>query len=426
MRNQAGWRNDVVVVIRATGYRVPATVGMAIVGVLVARLGGPSVRGETAAVLAMALLIATVVNPGIGWEASRLARERDSSFAFTKMYQVLVGGTCVLLLATCLLLAIGKTWILWPAVLGFLFLWSQNLALLLVAERGSIAISRLLALRSLALLSGVTVLGLLGLVTTTTALAIYCLAEVAYTVALATVLWANSRAARHDGSSTRQPSDSQHDGLRVRISRSGREMASLIAQSERWQLSRLAEFALLRVGVIYVAFRLGSAEAGILAVALSIGEICLLVSAQVSEHFFHRQDLGVGRKPLEGLKLVLPAALAPVAAIVATGSLLIPKVFGQDYRESYAVFLALSLGVVGFAIMSYASAQSRALGTAVDLAWISMPALAANVLVMVLLVPQQGAIGAAIAFSSGASCGALMAVLRMSRFSQYPDSPSTP
>lgn len=421
MRRLGVRRSDIGVIVRDMGYRIPTIAGTAIVGIIIARFGGPDVRGETSAILALALLVATAVNPGIGWEASRLARTNGNSYALHKMIQVLTGATAVILAILVGVVIWGDLSTTLMVMLALGFLWSQNLGLLLVAERGTVVASRALFVRNtllMVVLIGITVAGLLNTLTVVVA---YLLSEATYTFVQIRSL------RRTDTTGTQQdevemepetaPDEECVDGSTPGSSTVAPETSvwQLLLSSEKWHISRLAQFSLMRIGVIVTAWQLGGSSAGVFAVAFSVGEICLLISLQVSGHFFHLQHKGAARSPLDGLKLLLPSVVLPVAGVVALGWWLIPLVYGNAFKESYEVFNALALGVVGFAIMQYASGQIRALGSAVDMAVCTLPALTVQVVAIPILLPRMGIIGAAWAFSLSTALGASIAMVIMRR-----------
>jgi len=88
----------------------------------------------------------------------------------------------------------------------------------------------------------------------------------------------------------------------------------------------------------------------------------------------------------------------------------VPLIFGNDYLPSIAVIRTLLPGVVFFTIFRVLNMDLAGRGKPALVLISTLPALAIAVVLNILLVPRYGALGAAMAASSGLGFGTLVMI----------------
>lgn len=168
------------------------------------------------------------------------------------------------------------------------------------------------------------------------------------------------------------------------------------------------QLALLMVG----AFA-GAAQAGIYRVADAAAAIAAMTASVVGTAATPMFSRLWGERDIAGLQRVaiLSAwgmalgALALGLPLAVFGHWLFPQVFGADFAASVPVFVVLWLGAIGFGCCGLALALATMTGHHVLGTYSLLVVAAVNLVLGLVLVPQLGAIGGALAALAGTVAG---------------------
>jgi len=116
------------------------------------------------------------------------------------------------------------------------------------------------------------------------------------------------------------------------------------------------------------------------------------------------------RKVLRLVRMAFVVVVAAAALLYLTAGWLVPLIFGNDYLPSIAVIRTLLPGVVFFTIFRVLNMDLAGRGKPALVLISTLPALAIAVVLNILLVPRYGALGAAMAASSGLGFGTLVMI----------------
>ncbi|MCC8907987.1 oligosaccharide flippase family protein [Curtobacterium sp. GD1] len=179
-------------------------------------------------------------------------------------------------------------------------------------------------------------------------------------------------------------------------------VGQVLSYGGRVWFGALAGIVLTRVDQSLMAPLAGTAALGIYAVAVSLSDIPLVVSSAVRDVAFSRQSSNVDRDGLARASRV--TTLAVLATCGITAALLpwfVPTFFGTDFTATIPVTLLLlagcalsvpgSLAGVGLAADGRPGLRSTSL----------LAAAACNLVLLIALAPEHGAMGAALATVGG-------------------------
>ncbi len=126
---------------------------------------------------------------------------------------------------------------------------------------------------------------------------------------------------------------------------------------------------------------------------------------------WHQQHLAGELRRLR--PLLGAAAYGTVAAIalVLVGHLLVAPVFGEAYRDSTVLLVPLAIGTACYSVSRIAIGLTVATGRARGALAADIPAMATALLAYLLLIPQHGALGAAVGSAIAYGVGAVLAVV---------------
>uniref|UniRef100_UPI0035301F32 lipopolysaccharide biosynthesis protein n=1 Tax=Nonomuraea sp. G32 TaxID=3067274 RepID=UPI0035301F32 len=108
-----------------------------------------------------------------------------------------------------------------------------------------------------------------------------------------------------------------------------------------------------------------------------------------------------------------------VCFLAAASPLLIPFVFGFSYEKSVVPLLLLAPGIIAFAIVRLTGQCLIRLGRPLTMSAITVGALAVNITLDTLFIPQWGAAGAALLSTIAQS---LLAAIEITRFIRHANS----
>jgi len=165
----------------------------------------------------------------------------------------------------------------------------------------------------------------------------------------------------------------------------------------------VAQLALLRVPVPLLSALAGTAAAGILAVAMPLGEALLILpvaAGTVLLPTYRAHGHLRGRVHRHALTTALVSAGAgTVLCLVAP--VLVPFVYGPEYADVSRLLLLLTPGFVVFAYGRVLQSSLQAGGRFFRVNAASVVGLATSLILQVVLTPAHGAGGAAVALSAG-------------------------
>ncbi|QLA14846.1 lipopolysaccharide biosynthesis protein [Desulfolutivibrio sulfoxidireducens] len=182
----------------------------------------------------------------------------------------------------------------------------------------------------------------------------------------------------------------------------------------RGTVSQFANSISRRVDVLFLAHYWGAEAVGYYAAAVSLAEIILAVSETVSTPFLPIRlgmDDEAGRRfsPLV-IAHVLPvmAVICLCAAVAAKPAILV--LFGRDFSPSLWPMILLLPGVLALSLYDFLKTDVLGLGRPGFISLVSVAAMVLNLGLNVLLIPEHGPAGAAMASSAayGLSCVCLL------------------
>lgn len=170
-----------------------------------------------------------------------------------------------------------------------------------------------------------------------------------------------------------------------------------------------------RVDVLLVYSLVGRAEAGHYSVALTMAQLVAFASLALSFALFPRV---AAVDEAEGLSLVarssrvgLATSAISIVALVILIPLVTPLAFGPQYRPSIAPALILVAGAALWAEQNLLARARTARGNTRLQLWSYGTTLIVMVVLDLILIPRFGAVGAALASTTGSGCGLVICAL---------------
>jgi O-antigen/teichoic acid export membrane protein len=384
--------------------RVVGATGFFVAAVIMARSLGPTGRGTFAFVTVVALLLARLASFGIGgatiYFAARRPSERARILGTNAGFVAVSGAAAIGLVAAFLFLVPGAR----PAGLTTELIWLMIPGTILVClvEWGLSFLlgARLLRAQTVAMGFGpwlyavaLAAAALLGDLDVERAAAAWVVSGLAWVTLIAV----------------------------LSIAATGIAFPSLplLVESVRFGVRAwaggLARSVNTRVDQLLMAYLSTQAALGVYAVAVNVSEALQYLPGAVAMAFAPAVAATAARDRLErtlrtfrGALLITLVTIPPAMAI---GAVLLPVVFGEQFRASIVPFLILAPGAIGFLVMRVFS--SAIMGAALP-GRSSMPAIAAlvtGVVLDLLLMPPYGATGAAIASTAAFAAGGLAGIV---------------
>jgi O-antigen/teichoic acid export membrane protein len=175
--------------------------------------------------------------------------------------------------------------------------------------------------------------------------------------------------------------------------------------------------ALLRLDQVILVPLSTTAELGIYAVAVTIGEAPLILNAAIRDVMFARESTEPSAARLTTAARVSGALVTgAAAALAALSPWLLPVLFGEAFRPAVGPALVMLAGIALSAAGSVAGSGLTGRGRPGLRSACLAVACAVNVVLLILLAPPLGALGAAIATAVGgvvASNAAIVLVCRL-------------
>ncbi|UDL03849.1 oligosaccharide flippase family protein [Marinobacter sp. CA1] len=187
-------------------------------------------------------------------------------------------------------------------------------------------------------------------------------------------------------------------------------------------LSSIVTFLNYKIDLLLIGFFLGALEAGLYVVAVQIGERLWMISqssgtillptlSSLDEFEKGRRDITVTVSCW-----VFVLTLLCAVALIALGYPFITLVFGEEYAVSYLILLLLIPGIIFGAPSRVIANDIASRGKPEYNLYVSLAALVMNVLGNVMLIPELGVHGAAIATSFTYSVTFIMRYFLYCRF----------
>ncbi len=386
--------------LRVSAIRVTA-VGIGTLGAItVARLGGPEIKGTSAAFAAGNSLVATLIALDVAQQIAHDCRvngvDGRSRPLLAWAWGMYASASCILLVAATVLGSSTATWL----ILGALaYLVPTQAGIVALASSGSRTVAVGAIIQQSGLLAAVLAFWGIGALNETTvkfAVVLGYLAPLPYFWRLLPPWeWSTLR---------------------------GRTGLTTILGAARgglsWQVGRLSQMALFRMDVMALSVITGPAAAGVYSVGLSlaslVGLIPQVVSADVYHHAHQQRDVSPLRQAVKIITLTAAAAIP----LVVLGKPLISIAFGSAFTESYWAMLAALPGVVAFGVVQVCTSYVRVHGTAGLFAAYTLPGSLVMLGALLVLIPSLTVVGAGIAFSIGSFTSAGVGLYISSRLRQ--------
>lgn len=368
---------------------------------IVSRAIGPEGRGETAAALALFLIVPVVISIGMPMEVRRLAAitETDAALRSARLVTALLTLAAVVLAIACyfslfesfdqvarIAATVGVALSTIPAS------WALDVSVLIAQERfGAVALLQVIQPATYVIM--IVALWMLDVATVATVLVAFTVGNVANFVA-GLVL-------------TRSPLRGEVFQCRLLLTRSLEFYAGSVAQIASTRLDQVLALPLI-----------GAQQAGFYSVAVTVGSAPPLVLGHALAGSVFRGIARANddeRKRLETTAIRSAIALAmmccPILAIAAYP--LVPFIFGADFEDALpATFIAIAAG--GAQLVCFvASSAATARGRGKLLTWAQVGGLAAGILALVPLGHIAGALGASIASAIGFTVTLLILALSL-------------
>lgn len=368
--------------------RLGASALMLVSAPIVARALGPDGRGETAAALALFLIVPVVLGLGIPLEVRRQAATSDGHAVIrtarrTVAYSAVIAIGIAALANFTIFSEFGPSGRL-VATIGVALAplstsWSMDVSVL-VAHRRYRGVLLMQLLQPAVYVALIVVFWVIGVANVATVL-IASIAGTGATFAAGLLL-------------VRVP----FQGARV-------DTKPLVRGGIKFFGSAIAEVASVRADQVVALPLIGAYQAGLYSVAATIGSVPLAIGHALGASYFApiANSHGQNRFRLQGEAIRAAAAAAaigiPVVAVLAW--MTIPIVFGRDFAPSINATMIVLLGSAAMLVAYVASMALAAQGRGVNMTIAQIAALVCAIASLFILGPPLGAVGAAFASTLG-------------------------
>jgi O-antigen/teichoic acid export membrane protein len=207
----------------------------------------------------------------------------------------------------------------------------------------------------------------------------------------------------------------------VRASR-GRGSQSLALPPLLWYALPIGGMSVIaflnyRLDVFFVGKLSGLSQVGIYTVAVSLAQLIWLLPQAAATvllpHVSRQRSRAAGDTAADTARVTRIVVLASVGASVAVGVgsvLLLPTVFGNAFKPSIVLLIALLPGCVMLSIATVPAAYIAGIGRPGINLRIATVTLAVTVVMDVALIPRFGAMGAAVASTTAYSISAILTI----------------
>ncbi len=176
-------------------------------------------------------------------------------------------------------------------------------------------------------------------------------------------------------------------------------MTSLLGYGLRAHLMLVIALISYRVGLYVLRYFHDDATVGQYSIALNVAEVLLFIPNSFGIILFSRTSGSTKEEadrftPIAARNVLLVTIIA-AAVLAIAAPVLVPLVFGRDFRPAVSPFFVLLPGVVIFALYRVLSYDIIGRGFPLRVSIASATGLLANLATAIILVPAMGAMGAA-------------------------------
>lgn len=175
----------------------------------------------------------------------------------------------------------------------------------------------------------------------------------------------------------------------------------LLSTGAKYHAGMAALFLLWRIDVLILNPRVSAREVGLYSLAVTIAELAYFIAEGVGQAVISRQ---VGSTMSEAPSFTarvarsnLLFAVLLLTPIVIAAPIAVPLVFGDEYRGSVLPLVVLAPGAIGIAVARAILPYLVRLDRPLAVSGLALTALAVNILLNLLLIPQMGITGASLA-----------------------------
>lgn len=359
------WRRPQQLIASRVGVAIQVRIVAYAVGIaqsiVVARVGGPEVRGIGAAYFASLVLAYEIVSLDLVQQYVRRARAAARPYVFTSY--LLKGWALYAAVAVPIgmIVFLGDGAFPWLVAGTIAYMWGAQGLVGSAAFRGPVAGSTVALVQQLSLLAGVAAFALWGTLDGTAIKAVYI---IGYLLPLAYTLPMMPRRGDRFPPQTSSASKAPPTGASASTSPVARlrDLPALAAQGGHWQLAKVFEILILQGGVFLVAWHSGDAAAGIYATGAKLAMLTLIVSSQfAADALFRATTRGEDRLRRDATRgVVATAAMSLALAVVAAP--LIRIAYGEEFLGAIPVTLMLLPGAIAWASYQVSNQLVRIFG----------------------------------------------------------------
>lgn len=374
---------------------VATTLGIA-QGILVARVGGPEVKGVAAAFIAINLIVYQLANFDLRLQIVRYAKDSgDLSLMTPLLWRAIAGFAAIAAVVVATTAPTGDI-VPWIALGSLALLINMYLGVAVLASRGPVLNAWAAVGQQLASIAVVLALAVAGnLDDTTVKIAVIA----GYLFPLPLLMAAMPRAG-----------DS-----RLTWRESFPAILRMTASSLPWHFGQLGQVVVYGSGVLVVGWSLGAEAAGIFSVAAGLARLGQVLSQQVSADAYYRMNsLNEIAFKRDAVRVLLVEGIFAVG-LGLLGYWLIDLLYGDVFAGAYALMLVLLPGSAAWGVVFLAGNVIRVYGRAPDMSSYSIPGVVALAVLYFWLTPSLGAMGVAASTTIVMILMSIVAVMRARR-----------
>lgn len=420
--------------------RIWQVLANAVAVLVIAKTLGPEGQGYFSLTVALAMLLGAALGGGMGLAAVPPLRQRQVpivrmltaqllwAVAMTGVMSLLAlqagGGRAAAFMAQYLGWSPPMAWLAALAGLGLL---SFDIFAYDLLARGRLIVGAAVnGYRASFYLALIALLGLAGQLTLARAVAAFAVSQAVGAVSMFVILVREIRNPRYGEQAP--PSDPLADpaaGAPLPADEDfgleNRSLLGLIGFNLRrgWigQLSAVAYFLLLRLDQGLLAHFRSASEVGIYSLAVYMGEMLWLLPGALTPILVHTSatrasDTGRDATAWQAVRLGILITFAAAVPLYLLAEPMLAFLAGGQYQASGAALRALLPGIVAFAPGAVLAGDFIGRGKPHWNTQASALTVVINVIVGWILIPRQGAVGAAYASSIAYFCGSALMVLR--------------
>lgn len=190
----------------------------------------------------------------------------------------------------------------------------------------------------------------------------------------------------------------------------------LMRRGSLWQVGRLFQMLIQKIDMLLVFSVLGASAAGVYSVALSTAMLCSIMPAQFANKVLFDSTTSAEARHRGAVRAALLSGLATAVVIGLLGRQGLALLYGPSFAAGYGALLACLLGAVAYGVVQVQSIVIRMDGSWRGLAATSGVGLLVMLACLVVLVPPLGIVGAGLAFSGGTLTSALAGYFVLHRY----------